>query len=303
MESIDQYIQKIRSDFQKNIEKQTQLCELRDCGFSSGHLPDYTNEQVQRYYLLRFTIAYVYEYKMMYEQMLQLLPNFNGTRKTAEKIRVFSVGAGAKQDYWSLASAIEESAYASESSIEYTAVDLIKWSDQFQKREIDQRYSFYEDVLGYLDERFAFSEDVFFFPKSISEFSNADFQKILKKIRETPFLKQEVCLGVSMRYTTQNLEDDRARTNALIKAFQQAGFQISASVSYNLDQEPRKEKITTIDDKKYNELMNYIKNLKSYCTKKNCRKDACNIDRAPIHWTDKLRWQVIKFEKSVRERR
>ena len=118
---------------------------LRKMTFKRG-LPDYSDAQQVRYYLLRYAIAYAFEYSVMYRIALANLMAENN-------ITVYSFGCGSKLDGLSLLHAKEQlqEAGMSVGSLYYRGIDLVEWPVQFDLEGMDS-VDFYpmgmDDFLG-----------------------------------------------------------------------------------------------------------------------------------------------------------
>ena len=73
-------LKEIFFDFLDNLEEKEYLCELKNFGFKGEVLPDYQNQFIQQYYLLKYFPAYLTEYYFLYNEIIKknfLKDNYN----------------------------------------------------------------------------------------------------------------------------------------------------------------------------------------------------------------------------------
>lgn len=75
------------------INNNQDLCELSINFFNENELPDYAKKHVQESYLLKYSLAYSFEFYIMYNQVIDSL-------KDKQYINVLSLGCGSCIDYW-----------------------------------------------------------------------------------------------------------------------------------------------------------------------------------------------------------
>lgn len=131
----------------ESLQKMTFKCDL----------PDYRDIQQARYYLLRYAIAYAFEYSVMYRIALANL-------MAETNITVYSFGCGSKLDGLSLLHAKEQlqKAGVSVGSLYYRGIDLVKWPVQFDLEGMDS---------------------VEFYPMGMDDFMDPDNKAHIKNMR------------------------------------------------------------------------------------------------------------------------
>lgn len=85
--SIEEYLTELFEDFRNDIEEGLYLCDLKELIFESEKVPDYSDLQTERLYLLRYAFAYTFEYVDMYARLL-------GHLEDPREISVVSYGSG-----------------------------------------------------------------------------------------------------------------------------------------------------------------------------------------------------------------
>jgi len=165
MISINRYLGNILDDFQEFLDEGHPLCDLKSVHFDQRQIPDYEDVHAQQYYLLRYAYGYAFEYKLMYETLLEKYP-----RK--RKISVTSIGCGTMLDYWALVRVLEEKGEA-DISIRYTGIDLIDWNYPIPPRENDNVTFCINDAIKELEECEQLKSNVYFFPNPSVSFPTA----------------------------------------------------------------------------------------------------------------------------------
>ena len=76
------------------INNNQDLCELSINFFNGDELPDYSKEHVQESYLLKYSLAYSFEFYRIYNKIIDFF-------KDKKYINIISLGCGSCIDYWS----------------------------------------------------------------------------------------------------------------------------------------------------------------------------------------------------------
>lgn len=298
VEPITEFISRIYSSFDKYVNGKNKLCDLKSAAFYGGNLPDYSNEHVQQVYLLRYCLAYAYEYKQMYEKVF-LRDGFSS------EIEVASLGCGSMIDYWAFAEVL--SLNHSDSVISYIGIDLNDWKYKPKKRECDNVQFLQKDVLEWLNETACSSSDIFIFPKSISEFNYSTFHKICDNFKNKRFAKDKIYVMVTLRYDPQTgivNEYDFEKSNKIYDAFKANGFLCDDDANIAFPEKDIDSYVWTLDDTlRFPPEFDYtmLSNLSEKCCASNEEKIKCLyscenvINRNAMLSTKYACYQVFKF--------
>ncbi len=293
MISINKYLDDILGEFQEYLKEGYKLCDLKAVHFDQGQIPDYDNIHVQQYYLLRYAYGYAFEYKLMYKALLEKYP-----RK--KKISVTSIGCGPGLDYWALARVLEQRD-EEEVSIQYTGIDLINWDYLIPNRKKDHVYFHVNDAIEELAECEQLESNVYFFPKSISEFSDSDFKRLCRIFQTTPVKKDRIHILVSAR----SLECDLQRVKALGGAISNNGFtEVGAFSGFWCPDDPEK-KISKADSDFHHpgDVIDCLKELHACCScyqqnGEHCEEDCEDrLSRWPILKQGQVCYAILTFER------
>ena len=295
MISINEYINQIYVDFKEENDRGKRLCHLKELTFEGGSLPDYTDIQIQRLYLLRYAFAYAYEYTNMYLEVLEKMGN-------PINISVASIGCGTMLDYWSLVQAIYKKGL--NCSIKYTGIDEISWNYKILKRDMDNVSLGIGNAKGFFENNKFFCSDVYFFPKSISEFSEDEMDSICDSFGKKPILKDTIYLCISLRSSDVSIGSDINRTKAIVDALERNGFK--SDCKYNSYTSFDKSVGIKAYDNDYlypNEARDYVLHLNEKCANytsngNNCYDNCLNLNRYPVMKTGMICYQIIKFERT-----
>lgn len=291
MNSFFNYIANVLFDLNNRLNHGEKLCGCRSLQFNGGHLPDYNDPLVQDIYILRYGLAYAYEYKQMYSRFFQ-------ESEVGKNLEVVSVGCGNMIDYWALRKEAPKNC-----KIVYHGVDTIEWNKRF--------YSFlgptvdfnHQSISEYLAARDKLTADVYVFPKSISEISDAELEKICNIIREKGIDKKEVHLLFAMRANETSLKMDWQKTTRLYKVMCEVGMECSNELNingadskvYELD-ENFNSKLNSIVYKTLDNLPNMCKNYKN----QECTCNFCEENRnRPMLNNQYMRLQIFTFRKAA----
>jgi len=296
MISITEYLQKIFEDFKEEIEcGRGSLCDLKKLTFEAGELPNYKDIQIQRLYLLRYAFAYAFEYTKMYEKVLEDMGN-------PTEIAVASIGCGNMIDYWALVQAIENS-MGLNCDVKYVGVDEIDWAYKFPIRSQDKVEYYLENAKTCFDGTRQLASDVYFFPKSISEFTENEMKDIVAAFRNKPIVKDTIYLCISIRKNEHSQEIDIHRTEQIYRALLDNGFRPDSD--YDVYTHYTNNAAICLYDENYiypNDALDYLKHLSEKCdnyvnTGKNCYYGCNYLNRQPVLRNGMICYQVIKFER------
>lgn len=296
MISITEYLHQIFEDFKDTIEFSGEtLCNLKKLTFEAGGLPNYNDIQIQRLYLLRYAFSYAFEYTKMYEEVLQDMGN-------PTEIAVASIGCGNMIDYWALVQAIEHN-WCLNCNVKYVGVDEIDWAYKFAARPQDEVGCYLENAKTCFDGVRQLVSDVYFFPKSISEFTDNEMKDIADAFRNKPIVKDTIYLCISLRKNDHSQEIDMGRTKQLYDSLVENGFRPDSN--YNLYKGYTDNAAIYSYDNNYiypNDALDYLKHLSEKCdnyvnTGQNCFYGCNYLNRQPVLRNGMICYQVIKFER------
>ena len=93
-------------------------------------------------------------------------------------------------DYWAAAECLED--IGSDCRIIYEGLDLIDWNYKIEKRRNDIVSFKPEDISDWFNEIDELGSDIYIFPKSISEFSNDEFENICEGFESLKIKKDKI---------------------------------------------------------------------------------------------------------------
>jgi len=251
---------------------------LIDVHFDAGRVPDYSGKHVQQLYLLRYAYAYAFEYKSIYRKLWSRMQHNNS-------IKVTSIGCGALIDYWSLAHVVND-----DCEITYCGIDAVDWSYKFPRRKKDNVTYAIGNAIELLGRSPCFSSDVYVFPKSISEFSVLDVQKLSTYFSADSLTKDTVHFVITLRADADNKADDMKKASILYQRMIDCGFhsEDENNVCYRFSDENRGKKIQQVDNDFSHPwaVVNYLNDLYGKCSNRStCGKsNSCEkrLGRMPI---------------------
>ena len=291
MNNIESFINYVADDFIEYVDKAESLCELSGLNYMGYYLPNYQNIHVQQLYLLRYAYAYSYEYMWMYRQVLEKL-------RDVPQVSIVSVGCGSMLDYWSLVQAMTQN-NCLDKKINYVGIDTVEWNYRFGIRKNDQLLSYlHNDAVKCFQNNPKFVSDIYFFAKSISEFSMYQIGEIAQCFEKKEIEKDHFFLCVSMRNTNGKREEDMEKTKVMVKSIERNGFRANPGwenyYAYN-----ESERIEVLDKNYY--YPEYIKqciiSLNDKCKKRSYMNCNCNLSRNPILKTGQVCYQIVEFER------
>lgn len=292
MKSLEGYLQKIYTDFEKEVKKMDSLCSMASLNYQTQQLPDYQDSRIQQLYLLKYAYAYAYEYYLMYDRAVRML-GIQG------KLSVVSLGCGAMVDYIGLQSVEDGQPLC----VEYTGIDRIDWHYKPSLSPQDVAMCRTGITAGaYLQEQEMLDADIYMFPKSISELSPTEVEKICNCFRYKKNRKDSFALCISLRNSDVNRRADLNKTAELEVAIQEGGY-LSAPENHYYYIFPQNCGII-----KYEQNYNYpeqalelLSQLGTRCGRgKSCRQHShCQetMNRYPVLKTKEVCYQIMKFER------
>jgi len=283
---ISRYLYRIYNDFRRQVEGGGDVELLKEICYAKGlNSPDYSQEIVQQFYLLRYTYAYAFEYKQIFRALLE--------RASFEtQIEVTSIGCGNAIDFWALQNALYERGQR-KCQILYHGVDRADWRRyrvEILKGRRDLLEAEEQDAMEYIRQKDTLTSDVFLFPKSISEFEEDVFPQFCEEFAGKRFRKSRVHLLISLRDTPDNRSIDLTRSRELAEAMRRHGFQTRDDVTQYLDFEAGKRIKISDADKIFVyplEAYQYLQGLES----------RTGVRVSPILYTNYIHYQILTFEK------
>lgn len=296
MINITDYLELVYADFKNEIDNGRYLCELKGLTFESNCLPDYNNIQIQRLYLLRYALAYGFEYSHIYSEVLTRLHN-------PDKVVVASIGCGNFLDYWSLIRTIEEKKQI-DCKVRYVGIDEIDWNYKVEKRDQDEVVFKKGNVVQFFEENKKFGSDIYFFPKSISEFNNEEMKVIVNNLRYKPIVKDKIILCFSIRANEYSRDMDMDKTQQIVKALEENGYKQNNEKNVSWSFVENKGIVSFDHDYWYpQDAYDYVVSLNEKCNKyiemgSNC-KNECEryLNRKPTTKTGNITYQIIELER------
>lgn len=207
-------------------------------------------------------------------------------------------------DYWSLIQALKQNNLR-KCEITYFGLDIQDWTYQFEARKRDDVWFEQENAANWLNELPQLDFDIYMFPKSISEFSNTDFELICQSFQNKDIAKDNFHLLISLRVDRNSMARDIARTNKLMSAIHRNGF--CTQDKYNrytsFTDETKGIRYYDGDFILPKNVINIIKHLNKLCNNYIENGTNCNTDcevlltRWPVLKPTTIRYQVISFER------
>ncbi len=213
--------------------------------------------------------AYAFEYKSMFGTLFQ-------RERYNDKIKVASIGCGNMIDYWGLVEAREGDALL------------------FINRNAATTFTKANSLVS----------DVYVFPKSISEFSNEEFQEICEGFSKKQIQKDKVHVLISLRSDPGSMERDMERSKKIVLAMKQNGFVTENRATTYIHYVDEDRGIKKIDYKfEYpNEAIELLASLNTACNTyanegENCTDDCLNLNRWPVLKARNIRYQILSFDR------
>lgn len=179
-------------------ELQNSLGEEISINFNCGDSMDYANPWICQQYMLRYTMAYAFEYYVMYLIALSQLDD--------PAARAYSFGCGSGLDCLSLAYAKVKLDYDKE--VSYRGIDLIDWAENFELKNLPivdaKKYVDKKGMLAFLKKDPEYMPNILFFPKILSELNDEIitlFCNLLKDLKSEELI---VCVSYRSSETMSN---------------------------------------------------------------------------------------------------
>lgn len=298
MLSINDYLNKILDDFVAYLDEGHELCNLKSVNFDQGRLPDYEDIHVQQYYLLRYAYAYAFEYKLMYKKLFERFTPYGS-------LNVTSIGCGTILDYWALACILKQGSYPNV-SVNYTGIDQINWCYKMPKRNKDTVAFYKNDVIDKFSQYDSLDSDIYYFPKSISEFSNDKYGALCKIFEETPISKNQIHILISVRFDQRSLNRDLQRAEQLRCAIIKNGFVTDDDCQRFWRVRNNDEKIRRADPNFVHpaNIIRILKDLNVRCihyqwNHTNCSNNCARLNRWPILNQNQVHFLILSFERAL----
>jgi len=279
----ESFLKNVYSDFSSSVGKVDRLCFLKDLSFLGSNTPDYSNVMIQQLYLLRYAPAYISEYEAFYEALIDLegSPTF---------LRIFSIGSGSGLDYYGAYRAIKKKGLPSD-TLHYSGIDVINW---YYRTSLDNhRYHFYNQDVTRLHSLPDSLINVLFFPKSISEFSNESFSRLIEVIRNTAFCSEQINVCASVRRS--HLKDDYKRLVSIVECLLLRDEYTIHSDHSSQDDNVQGESISYPEH-----IFKFLSNLRANCQAYRrgiCRgeRDCDTLNRRPMKDTSYRQYWTIRL--------
>ena len=282
---ITEYLNKVYKDFADYLSSGNELCKLKSVNYDTGKFPDYTDINIQQYYLLRYAYGYECEYRAMFQDMLKMFPILK-----QQGFTTLSIGCGAGLDAMGMFSVL-----GAFSSSRYIGIDIVDWNYKFEGKNVKYKCG---DVLACLSKiKKQKPIDVLCFPKSISEFDKKQIAGIVQNIERINENKY-IYLLISLRTSVANRDKDLKRTKLLCQEFEKYGYK---KIAGNKSNEWR-----IFKNKKEPVALEVIKSLNEYCITfdlegENCLScDTERLQRWPILKVGEVAYQIFYLEKETK---
>ena len=286
---LDEKMNMIFADFQRDVYKQGCLCKLKEFNFSGTQLPDYKDEMAQKFYLLKYLPAYLTEYYYIYNQI------FNRDF-LKENYSILSLGCGCGVDLWGLNYLKEKKRL--KYPVNYTGVDVVKWKySEFSKMNGNFKNIDIVDI-----EKLEGDYNTIIFPKSISEFDELAFQHLKDIIGKKEFRSKRVVLVGAIRKS--RVERDLERLEKITDIFIKKHGYLVADSETNIPSLNSPYIYQVASDITYPvEIKDYIVNLNTKCAK--YKKNGVNCEfscsellrRYPVLKTSQMTFKIIYLER------
>ncbi|WFD09777.1 hypothetical protein [Tepidibacter hydrothermalis] len=283
-------MEQIYNDFIEELDNMDCCCELKNLRFDSANIPNYSNRIIQQLYLLRYFPAYLFEYFDVYSDLIK--------KHSLEDYNVLSIGSGCGIDYYGLHFALDRN----NESICYTGVDKINWSYRFDL-ENDEYYFINEDISNW-DKLDWDGYNILIFPKSIGEFTEKDFKKLLDMLRRSKFKHEDIYIISSIRELNDDIDTRRLVKiiNVLEKKHKYKCLDDKTTYTHYIENVGIRK---FFDDFIYpDEILSEILQILNHCNKykengyNSCEHDCESLlNKWPILKTGHIKYQIKKLSK------
>ena len=286
---IEKYLRGVYNEFLREMKDRKTLCELSGLHFIGGAHPNYAVGLVELLYILRYSYAYSFEYKLLFRRIL-------AARGGCDGLRVTSLGCGNMIDYGSLTA-------AGGSDICYTGVDAVDWRCRYPVRAGDRVICCRADAGAYLNSLQVLDDDVYLFPKSISEFSDTSLGMLLTAFSRKPIRKNRFYLAVAVRGTGAGALQDLERFALVVSAAARNGFSVGEVTGQTRAGSAPYTYIDRLDDSyRYpDECKRLISNLSRCCSGLGCGNHCTGcaeiLNRMPVLTDSQLNYRIVTMER------
>lgn len=293
---INNKMNEVYKDFNENLKLEKNYCDLKRFRFDSNNLPNYNEEILQQYYLLKYLPGYFTEYYYIYSEII-------GYNFIEDDFNILSIGCGAGIDLWSVHYAALD--HNDKKKIRYTGMDIVDWG---YWDKCNEEAWFLKSNINDLDELDEDEYNVIIFPKSIGELDDNCFDNLKQCIENTNFTREKIVFIASMR--SKRAEDDLNRFGEIISIMIDKNY-------HNLDNYDEwtyfnKKKngyhyrigdiITNLEYPSNIEefMINFYKNCEGYkendleCCEKECKEI---FTRRPIKTMSQVAYTIVRLEK------
>ena len=303
---ISKILELAYNDFCEKVVEPGSLCDYRNANFDET--VDYHDEAIQLIYILRYGYAYAFEYKHMYQNVMDEL-RLSGKKN----IEIDSIGCGSGIDLWSLIEAIEGKEKSFE-RIKWNGIDLVDWYYDISKTSLLSAPSclrnekVHMNAAGYYEQKETISADIIFFPRSITDIDSSYLHSIYNSFSNKHFEKNTLYLmfaGVRRKEIdgTEDKTDKGARQkrriNELRSAITRNGFVPLGEYTYK----PENKGIYSLDKKMYlfpanvleGNAISIIGEQSALC--KWCYYERCVFKRNVMLTDNYVNYTIFKFER------
>jgi len=219
-----------------------------------------------------------------------------------DNVAVASIGCGNFLDYWALVKTVEKK--KKDCNIRYVGIDEIDWNYKAEKRKQDEVLFKKGDAVKFFEQNKEFISDIYFFPKSISEFSNEEMKIIVYNFKSKPVVKDKIILCFSIRANEYSRIRDMNKTGQIVQALEENGYKQNneKNVSWSFIE----NKGIILIDSAYRypqDAYDYVINLNKKCnryieTGTNCKSECERyLNRKPITKTGTITYQIMEIDK------
>lgn len=286
---IDTKMNLIYGDFKRGVYEKRCLCSLKEFGFLGTQLPNYKDEDMQEYYLLRYLPAYLAEYYLIYNKIF--------SKNFLNSYSVLSLGCGCGVDLWGLHFAKLKRKL--NCITDYTGIDAVKW----KYSEFDNMNGRFKNIDVLDMEKLEGDYNTIIFPKSISEFDEVAFQHLKDIISRKKFKSKRIILVASVRKS--RIDNDIERIDKIADLFvKNHGYSIVDLVAKKArDSDPYLQDVTENEIRYPDDLKEYITHLYEKCNQAKANGRNCSpfckkiLEHSPILRISQLAYRVIYLER------